>query len=242
MKKILVVLFIFFTLNIFATENIITFINKTEKLKKEIEKIYKEYNKVDHNYKNIIIKIENMKESISKSSGIVKNFKQIFLNYYLFKGNKIAYKIGFLRNKLKEFKDDYFTYVVLIIDEYNKKIDRCINEKCAIELLEKIYFERKKWIELLKNYEEILSIEELIPVLYVKKQGEVKDDIKSYYEKKLIQVNQIIFILSEEKEIRKKVVRYGIKSEQEKITEIEDKIKLLNNKKDDIEKQLKIGK
>ncbi len=238
MKKVLVVFFIFFVFNILATEEIITFINKTEKLKKEIEKIQEEYSVVNNDYKDIIIKIENIKEGISKSSGIVKNFKELFLNYYLFKGNKIAFKISFLRDKLKEAKDDYFTYIVLIIDEYNKKIDRCINDKCAFKLLEKIYSERKRWIELIKNYEEILSIEELIPVLYIKKPGEVKNDIKSYYEKKLIQVNQIIFILSEEKEIRKKVAKYGIKDEEEKISEIKNKIKLLINKKMEIEKQI----
>ncbi len=239
MKNIFFLLAIFFISNTWASSDIKNFINKTYKIKKKIDVLQTKYAKINENYINIIKKIEKIKEQISKTKGINKNIKNIFLNYYLFRGNKIAYQISKLKYEIKELKDDYFTYIVLTIDEYNKKIQECINKRCSIKLFEEIYFEREKWVEQIKNYEEILNIEDIMPLLNIVKDKDIKNDMRNYYEKKLIQLNQIILILNEEKEMRKKAAEYGIKKEYEKIFEIQDKIKSLIIKKAYIEKQIK---
>lgn len=238
MKKILLCFFIFFNSSIFGADDINVFISKANITIKKINIVEKKIVRVNKNYESILKKIEKIKEQISKSAGLIKNLKNVALNYYLFRGNRTAYNMSILKNELKELKDDYFTYVVLIIDEYNKKINNCINEKCPFEKFTKIYFERKRWVELIKDYEELLSIEELIPVFYISFKKDEKNDIKNYFEKKLIQINQVIIILNEEKGIIKKAIEYGIKTEQERIFELENKIKLLINKKKEVEKRL----
>lgn len=219
-KKFFIMIFFFLYLIAHANNDISVFIKKTEKLKNDILKKEKKLEKIKSKYNCFLNKIENTK-NIKDDSSFNKFLNKLKLNYYLFRGNKIAFKLSNLKNQIEEIKGDYFTYIILIVEEYNKALIDCMNSNCEKEKLENNYSNRKKWLEIIKNYDEILKIEDIKVDSIEVSDAQVKNDIKNFLNKKIIQIEQIGLILIEEKNIRKKLFEKKIETDKKEFLVIE---------------------
>jgi len=237
MKKIFIVIFFFLYMAANANNDISVFIKKTEDLKNDILKKEKKLEKLKSRYNFFLTKIEKTKNE--KNDTKLNNFlNKLKLNYYLFRGNKIAFKLSDLKKQIEETKGDYFTYIILIVEEYNKILIDCMNTNCEKEKLEKNYSDRKKWVELIKNYDEILQIEDIRTDSIEISDEQAKNDFKDFLNKKIIQIEQVGLILTEEKNMRKKLIEKKIETDKKELLVIEKKLEKLKNKKEEIQKFL----
>lgn len=225
-KKFFIMIFFFLYISAYANNDISVFIKKTEQLRNDILKKEEKLEKLKTKYNFFINKIENTKNE--KNYAI---FNKLKLNYYLFRGNRIAFKLTNLKKQIEEIKGDYITYIILIVEEYNKALIECMNLNCEKEKLENNYSDRKKWLEIIKNYDEILKIEDIKVDSIEVSDAQVKNDIKNFLNKKIIQIEQIGLILIEEKNIRKKLFEKKIETDKKELLVIEKKLEKLKHKK-----------
>jgi hypothetical protein len=91
----------------------------------------------------------------------------------------------------------------------------------------------------IKGYEDILQIYVYSPVSAKNQDKQAEEDFRAYLHKKLIQAEERIYILQDEKNIGKAVKAAGIKIRQKETDEMTQRIKELETIRGDIEKKLK---
>lgn len=212
MKKTLFVclmLGIFVVLHAQGPDEFIAKVRDTGKIltKKETEQI-----RLKKRYEYTAKKINELKEERAKG-GLTGAISSIKLSYYLKAGNKTGYRQYILNNEITELRDERFMYNMLIIDEYTKMLKECFKSKCkqAGELFEK----REKWMTSLDDYKDMLQIDfdfrEMIGGLNIT----AKEDLKKYLESKIVQADERLYLLKEEKNVLKEAnlaeVKFDIK-------------------------------
>ncbi|MCX8094283.1 MAG: hypothetical protein N3E50_09000 [Candidatus Goldbacteria bacterium] len=231
MKKIIFIFLVFLiTIFISASEkkNLNDFINDADNIAAELAKVTAELNNQKIKYEEKIKKIEILKNK--KSDFFLENFiNGLLLKYYLGNANNLAFKISNLTKKHRELNNDYFTIVSLILTEYGEKIRNCIKNKC--KELKKLYVDRIKWLDIVKNYENYIGVDLAFDIFEKNYDEKSKKDLVEYLEKKLIQIDQRIYILEDEIKIDILLKNNGFKTDDKKIKEINEKIKELKNLK-----------
>jgi|DewCreStandDraft_4_1066084.scaffolds.fasta_scaffold03217_1 hypothetical protein len=225
-KVILILLAVCFLNNIYAVEDkeLYNFINEAKRIEKELETITAELNKKKIKYEEQIKKINNLKNT--KNKFILLDFvNNLYLKYYLGNANNLSFDISNLTQKQREKSNEYFTLVSLIMTEYGEKIKKCIQNKCSD--LYKLYNERKKWLEIIKNYESYIGLDLALSVFQEKYDKKSKNDLLEYLDKKIIQIDQRIYLLKDEINLDILLKKNKFKTDEKKFKELSNKIKEL---------------
>ncbi len=239
MKKFFIAGFIMFAIISSAfSADMADFISKANTADKNLKIKEMQYSSIKKQNNFIMQKINTLKAGENNGMWLQKFFRNLQLGYYLRQGNNCAYKMNALDKEIKELKEVYFTYSSLIIEEYDKKILECIKSKC--EELKNIYAAREKWMANIRNYGDILWIDISVPDTAHYQDKQAAEDIKAYLNKKLIQIEERIYILQDEKNIGKAVKAAGIKIKQNEMDEMTAGIKELEKTRTVIEKKLRV--
>lgn len=164
---------------------------------------------------------------IEKLKGKTDFFAQAALKRSLSKANRLAYSVNFLHAEIDSITNDAVTYSFMLVDAYSRELKDCMKTGCSE--LEKIKEAREKYLSIILEYGTLAVEEESDQALLDLKQNEAVLDVRDELEKKMIRLEQRIFILEEEKAVMR-----GIK-EIEKAAGIETLI----NKMEKAMKRLK---
>jgi len=238
MKKNLITVFMMLmTAGVLFSADMTDFINKANTAEKNLKIKEKEYSIIKKEKDYTAQKVNMLKAGATGRMWALKFINNIRLGYYLMRGNDYAYRANALDKEIKEMKEEYFTYSSLIIEEYDKKINECIKSKCPD--LKNIYGDREKWMDKIRDYEDILQIYIYTPASGKNQNKQADEDFNAYLNKKLIQVEERIFILQDEKNIGKEVKAAGIKISQKETDELTLKIKKMEKIRETLEEKIK---
>lgn len=184
------------------------FIIKAETAGKILAKKQAEQIRAKKRYEYTAKKINQIKEEKAKG-GIKGTLSSMKLSYYLKTGNRAGYRNYILGNEIRELRDERFTYIMIIIDEYTKTLRECFKSKCR--QADELFAKREKWMAVLNEYKDMLQIDfDFKDMLGNLKTG-AKEDLKKYLEGKLVQADERLYLLKEEKIILKEAAAAGIK-------------------------------
>jgi 3-isopropylmalate dehydratase small subunit len=124
----------------------------------------------------------------------------------------------------------------VIIDEYNTAIKDCITKKCAA--LKSLYDKRKKWSDAAGNSGDVLKIDLSGIELVNNYSTGAEKDIKEYLQKKIIQAEQRIYILEEEKQVNDMAEKAGLVIDKKEKEGTEKKLNELRKLKNGLNKEL----
>jgi len=212
---------------LYAETAIDGFAKKAEIAKKDIEKSTADLEKLKKDYMETGIKIQEIKGRKAEG-GITGFINGMKLKYYLSRGNKMGYKIYALEAGLRALKEDYFTYVSLITEEYGNRIKDCYEKKCPD--LKTLCYSRNEWAESAEKYGFVLQIDLSSLKLIRDYSPSAAKDVKDYLQKKIIQAEQRIYMLEDEKGILDIMKKAGIDAgawEKQKNAEKTAKLKKL---------------
>ncbi|MBN2753422.1 MAG: hypothetical protein JXR81_01010 [Candidatus Goldbacteria bacterium] len=189
---------------------------KSDECGKKVESIEKNLLKLE--LKNISV-TETINHLKGQKKGVIRDF---FLWYFLVRGNKTAFKIAEAEAELRQTKDDYFTYSALVLEEHNRKFRECLKEKCPDA--EAVFAQRRVWSDKVINFKGVFELDVNYSLTAGEKQDS-QDDVREYYEKKLMQAEQRLIILSDETLILSDARKAGIKVDDAQTAYIKNKMK-----------------
>jgi hypothetical protein len=217
-KTFLLVMFLLFCGSVIMAETINEFTVKAKAAQIKIAKKETVHTRLKIRYEYIAGKINILKKE-KAAGGIRGAISAMKLDYYLNSGNRTGYKLYALENEIQELKDERFTYIMIIMDEYTKKLKECFKTKCAG--IGALYVEREKWMASLEDYRDMLKMDFDLRGMIGALNEQAKDDLKKYVEIKLEQADERIYLLKEEKEISKEVLAAGIKIDKKTVADID---------------------
>ncbi|HPI04691.1 MAG TPA: hypothetical protein PLB12_12045 [Candidatus Goldiibacteriota bacterium] len=183
------------------------------------------------------LKNNRVTETISllkqKKEGVLRN---VFLQYFLFRGSSLSFKATEAEAELKELKDAYFTYSALVLEQHNKKFMECAAIKCAQAA--EIFAQRNAWAGKVMNFKDVFSLDADF-TLEPSGGKAAADDIRDYYGKKLIQAEQRLIILKDEADIMAEAEKNGIASGSDKKDEIKKRAAEISEIKTRLETKLR---
>jgi hypothetical protein len=238
-KKILLLTAIFtFALfpSLLAESAIDGFAKKAEMAKTDIDKSTADLVKLKKDYDETGIKIQDLKGQKAEG-GITGFINAIALKVYLSKGNRLGFRIYSLEAGVRALKEDYFTYVSLITEEYGTQIKDCLKIKCPG--LKELCKKRLEWASAADKYEDMLQID-LSSLKLIKdySPGAAKD-VKDYLQKKIIQAEQRIYMLDDEKGMLDIMKKAGIDAGAWEKQKNAEKTAKLNKLKKDLQEEMK---
>ncbi|PKL91312.1 MAG: hypothetical protein CVV21_08860 [Candidatus Goldiibacteriota bacterium HGW-Goldbacteria-1] len=199
---------------------------KADECGKKVESIEKKLSKLEIKNTSITETINHLK---GQKKGVIRDF---FLWYFLVRGNKTAFKIEEAEQKIRETKDDYFTYNALVLEEHNRRFRDCLKEKCPDAAA--IFVQRRVWSDKVINFKDVFELD----VNYGLAAGDSrdsKDDVREYYAKKMMQAEQRLIILNDEKNIIVEAKKAGIVSNTANTDTVNEKIKEMTQIKKKLE-------
>lgn len=216
-----IIMFLFFTGAVVKETAIDSFAKKAQMAKKDIEESSVTLKQMKAVFDNTEMNIQAIK-AVPESTGITGVINSIRLKYYLGSGNRLGFKIYKLEAGIRALKEDYFTYVSLITEEYGTRIKDCFDKKCPD--LKTLCENRKKWASEANRYGDVLQID-LSSMKLIKDYSKgAEKDIKDYLQKKIIQAEQRIYMLEEEKTVldimKKAGLSAGVAEKQKNADEI----------------------
>jgi len=107
------------------------FETKAAETDEKIRSAAREHEKLKAKYKKIGAEIEAMKKNLEGKEKFRRFIGEVKLKYLLGRGNRLAYRMYKNENLLKSLREEYFVYVMIIIDELNKSVKNCIEESCG---------------------------------------------------------------------------------------------------------------
>ena len=142
-------------------------------------------------------------ETASKRVLTLKNkngfFNKLMLKRALSDANKLSYRVNYLQAEKLSLVNDLVTYSFMILDANSKEIKECIAAKCGS--LESYKAVREKYSGVILEYGALSSGEETEQELLGLKDKDALLDVKDELDKKLVRLEQRIYILQEEKQI-----------------------------------------
>ena len=192
------------------------FADKADECGKKVEAIERKLSRLELKNTSITETINHLK---GQRPGVIRDF---FLWYFLVRGNKTAFKIEEAELKLRETKDDYFTYSALVLEEHNRRFRDCLKEKCPDAAA--IFAQRLVWSDKVINFKDVFELDVNFN-LAAGDSRDSKDDVREYYAKKLMQAEQRLIILNDEKSIIAEAKEAGIASGAGNTDAINKKIK-----------------
>jgi hypothetical protein len=213
------------------------FAKKVEMADKDIEKSTADLEKLKKDYIQTGIKIEKLKAA-KDPGGFIGFISGLELKVYLSKGNRLGFKIYALEKGIAALKEDYFTYVSLITEEYGTQIKDCFDKKCP--KLKALCDKRKEWAGAADRYGDVLQID-LSSMKLIKDYSKgAAADVKEYLQKKIIQAEQRIYMLEEEKGVLDIIMKKaGINQGTAEKKKNADKIAVLKKLKKDLQLEIK---
>lgn len=215
-------IFIFLVVFLFTAVNAVEldeFIAKAEHAGKTLAKKEAEQTRFRKRYEYTAKKIGGLKEQKAKG-GFGSAVSSMRLSYYLKAGNKAGYRLYLLNGEINELKESRFTYVMIIMDEYAKRLRECFRLKCPDA--GNLYAQREKWMASLEDYRDMLKLDFDIRGMMGALSGQAKEDLKKYIEGKIVQADERIYLLKEEKEISKEAAAAGIKVDKKYLDMIDE--------------------
>jgi hypothetical protein len=237
MKKAMIVFMMLLTaLCLYAADNGDNFEAKAADTAKIITQKQVQYISLKAQYDDAAKKIDSLKAS--KDAGPFKTFiNSIMLNYYLKKGNNLGFKTYALSKQIAELKDDYFTFTMLVIEDNAKLIDGCVRAKCSG--LKELYEKRKKWIKDSGSFSEMMDLDLSVDAAAAGVSDDAAKDTANYIGKKIVQADERLYMLKEEKEILDSVKKAGLDINDSEIKEINAEIQKLQDSKKRLKGMLK---
>ena len=207
MKKILLVLIIAGLCCGAYAQALDEFIAKAESTGRALAIKQGELKRIKVRYEYTAKKIDELKAEKEKGGigGAVSSMK---LSYYLQSGNKTGYRQYILNGEINSLRDERFTYIMIIIDEYTKQLKECFKAKCGRAGW--LFSEREKWMGALEEYRDILRMDFDLREMIGSLKTEAKDDLKKYLEGKAVQADERLYLLKEEKNILRDAAAAGI--------------------------------
>lgn len=212
------------------------FIKKAAIAEKDIRDAGAKLAKLKKDFNETGGKIEALK-NMKQQGGIGAFINGMKLKYHLSCGNALGYKIYRLEDGIRELKIEHFTYASLVAEEYGKMIIQCWQKKCPdmAGLAEK----RGEWAVAADKYGDFLQID-LSSLKLIKDYSKgAEKDIKEYLNKKIVQAEQRIYLLEEEKgllEIMKKAGLSGAAEKKKNADKISELKKLKKKLQDEMKK------
>jgi hypothetical protein len=183
------------------------FIAKAENTGKILAKKETERIRLKKRFEYTAKKIDELKEEKAKGgfSGAISSMK---LGYYLKTGNITGYRQYILNDEIRELRDERLSYIMIIIDGYTKTLEDCFKSKCpqAAGLFGRL----EKWMSSLDEYKDMLQIDFDFRGMIGGLKPDAKDDLKKYMESKIVQADERLYLLKEEKNILKEAKAAGI--------------------------------
>ena len=233
--QILAVLLLLLYSTVYAENTIDKFTKKADDTRNALSAGQEGFDRLKTQYNHARLEIQKYK-SIKDTWWLPDLVIGIKLKYYLNAGNNLAYKMYAAETRIRELKEDYFTFVSVIIDEYNAALRECAAKKCGA--LKDLYDKRKKWSDVVKNFEDVLNIDLSGIELVNNYNTGAEKDIKEYLQKKIIQAEQRIYILDEEKQVNDTVEKAGLVIDKKDKAETVKKLDELKKLKADLSKEL----
>jgi hypothetical protein len=190
-----------------------SFIHKAQIAEKDIEVSSLNLERLQRSFNETEAGIQAIK-GLKPAAGIAEFINGLKLKYYLSRGNRLGFKIYRLEAGIRALKEDYFTYVSLISEEYGSQIKDCFEKKCPD--LKNLCGERVKWAAAADKYGDVLKID-LSSMKLIKNYSKAAvKDVRDYLQKKIVQAEQRIYLLEEEKSIFGIMKKAGISAAPEK--------------------------
>lgn len=131
---------------------------------------------------------------------VKKDFiSQFLLKRSLSKANRLAYRANFLQAESESITNDLITYSFILVDAHSQELKKCIKEGCAE--LEKIKADREIHLNIILKHGSLAAEEQADPGMLALKEKNAALDVIDELEKKIIRLEQRIFILEEERGI-----------------------------------------
>ena len=173
----------------------------------KIAKKQAEYTSQKAVYDAVAKKIDAIKSE--KAHSLIRKFiNSIALNYYLSRGNPLGFKLYTAAKEIAELKDDYFTYSMLVLEDNARQLRDCVKNRCAG--LKELYEKRLKWIKDSGSFSEMLLLDLSVEVPGSGLSVEAAKDLKDYINRKIVQADERIYMLKEEREIMEAVKKAGL--------------------------------
>lgn len=219
MKRIFTIVVCFaIAFSLLAVAPVEEFKAKAVKARQEYIKVKIKHEAAEKQYAALAKEIDVLK---AKKPGF---FRDMNLERALKKGNRAAFIIQGTDERIKELKEDYFTFSSLVVEEYNRLIYECAEQKCAS--LQKLFSERDPWSREVKS-DELMVVEAPKMEPLDKKNKEGIKDAQAFLEKTVVACEQRIYILYEEKQLLDAVKKAGIKVSDSEYEELSLKSKSL---------------
>ncbi len=231
MKKITTLLAaVLLATSLFGAGALDDFMAKANAADKSIKIKQAAYDRARIKYEAVSRKIDSIKNE--KTSGFFIPFiNTLKLNYLLKAGNKLGYESYTLNRELTALKDDYFTFSMLVIDEYTKKVKDCAAAGCPE--LKAIFDAREGWVKATGAFESFYKLEAAPEMLADNMTQEAKKDLIEFMKRKLVQLDERIYMMKEEKQILNLVKNSGINIPDNMTLDVDREIKelVLKNRK-----------
>ncbi|MGD0565723.1 MAG: hypothetical protein ABSA34_00135 [Candidatus Goldiibacteriota bacterium] len=187
---------------------------KAREYSAQLEKKQSEYLRVKSRYEQMLRRLNELKER-TKKNPVASFINSMKMDYYLKAGNSAGYKIYVLNRQIKELSGECFTYDSLVAGDLTKKFQDCIENKCGEA--QRIYDEREKWTAMALGTGEALVFDIDVKGMLEGMSPEAKEDLRQYLKKKMVQIEERIYMLREEKEINTAAGKNGIKTASETV-------------------------
>jgi len=238
-KKILLlsVIFMFSCLPALHAESALDgFVKKAVMAKADIDRSAADLDKIKKEYNETGNKIQELKGQ-KNAGGFTGFINGIILKVYLSRGNRLGFKIYLLEAGVRALKEDYFTYVSLITEEYGTQVRDCFEKKCGD--LKALCEKRMEWAAAADKDEDMLQIDlSSLKLINDYSQAAAKD-VKDYLQKKIIQAEQRIYMLEEDRSILDIMKKAGLPESSAKKDKNAKKTAELKKLKKELQDELK---
>ena len=229
-------MFVFISLpGLHAESAIDGFVKKAEIAKTDIEKSSTDLEKIRKEFDETGNKIQELKGRKAQG-GFTGFLNGIALKVYLSSGNRLGYRIYSLEAGTRALKEDYFTYVSLITEEYGTQIKDCVRKKCGD--LKELCGERAKWAAAADKYEDMLQIDLSSMNLIKNYSPGAAKDVRDYLQKKIVQAEQRIYMLEEDRAMFDIMKRAGVNADGGEKKRNTEKIAALKKLKKDLQEEM----
>lgn len=154
---------------------------------------------------------------IKKLKGSTCFFAEKALKRRLSKANRTAYREKFLQAEVEKAINDLVTYSFILVDSYSGKIRQCLQDGCRD--IDGLKTARARHLAVVLKYGSLETEENSDPAFFGMKEKEAVLDVRDELDKKIIRLEQRIFILEEELSLMTAL------NEKEKAAEIQALIK-----------------
>lgn len=212
-----------------------SFVKKAGIAKNDITKSAADLDKLKKQFNETGDKIQKLK-AVKEEGGFRGFMNGLALKIYLSKGNRLGYKIYALEKGIAALKEDYFTYVSLITEEYSAKIKSCYEKNCAE--LKTLCDKRKEWAAAADTYSDVLQMDLSSMKLIKDYSKAAAADVREYLQKKIIQAEQRIYMLEEEKTILDIMKKAGLPPDAGEKKKNAEKIAALKKLKKELQEEM----